>query len=89
MDDRIRVGTATAIAVCFAGGAQLAYFYIDLFTSPTIRLIQALVVVASTVAVAALSTIGATRAVRFGDLTAVGIFGLVCLQFLYAYRLLL
>ena len=80
--------TATALALSVVGFVQVAYFYIDVFTDPTIRTIHVAAVAVSAIGVAAVSRLGTTRVVTFGDLTAAGLFGLVCLHFGFAYSVL-
>jgi hypothetical protein len=87
VEDRLSGRTVTAIALVVVACVQVAYFYIDLFTDPRIRFIHVAVVVVSTAGVAALSNTGATSVMRVGELTAVGLLGLVCLQFAYSYGL--
>lgn len=83
--DRLSDDAVSSLAVVAALCVQVAYFYVDLFSNPGLRFIHVAAIVTAAVGLAAWSKAGVSSANRLGPLTAVGLLGLVALQFVYFY----
>ena len=78
-----RASTIAAVAVTIV---QFAYFHIDWYTQPVLRWLQIELVMVTAITAAALSVQRAHRTLALGSLTAAGLLGILCLQFVYTYR---
>jgi hypothetical protein len=85
LSDRMNEEVLGSIAIVLVAIAQVAYFYVDLFTFPGLRFVHVAVVAIFAVAASTLARRGTTSDSRLGSLTAIGLVGFVCLQFAYFY----
>jgi len=81
-DGRAVVAAALVAAACL----ETAYFYVDLFDEPRLRVVCVGAVVVMFVATGVLAAGSLPVADRLADLTAVGVIVIVSLQFGYVYR---
>jgi len=77
--------TVVAFAIVGVAYVQVAYFFVDWFANPWLRFLQVATIFVAAVKIAALSQQNTKRALQLGPLTAVGILGLLCLQFGFFY----